>query len=459
MPKPAQARLRALTLVPVLALVVLGAVESGPAQAASAAGARTAVAGSSNAINTASEAAVRAAYDSLWKPAAAVTVAPSGGSTSSCTTFTTSAAQQSATANAINFARGLSGENGVSLTAGYNQAAASSALISAANGALSHDPPSSWRCWSQAGHDASARSDVLLNSGATSAARIAELYLDEPGASNTAVGHRRWLLRPEATTMGSGNAQGSGWFANSLYVFTFGDDNANAAAKPFYSWPSAGYFPTQLEPSGRWSVSSSDGGSFASASVSVTDPSGRAVAVTRYAPVDGYADSTLAWDMPAPATVSSSVAQTYTVTVSGITGGSASAYTYYVRLFDPTATALASEPGSASVEEPLTARPVAAGPVRTATSLGVSKRRTTRKKRVLVTMRATAANGTFPTGTLVLYVGKRKVGSYVVGPNTGSTQQVRLKFGSRGRRAVMAKFRATGSYLDSVSNRAAVRVR
>jgi len=169
----------------------------------------------------------------------------------------------------------------------------------AANGTLSHDPPSCWDCWTQAGDDAAGRSNIALSSRTPSAAGLAERYLDDEGSGNTAVGHRRWLLRPEATTMGSGNAQGS-WFGNALYVFTFTDDNAKAPAKRFYAWPSAGWFPSPIEPGGRWSLSSSTGASFAKASVTVTGPNGASVPLTRRAVATGCADNTLVWDLRTP---------------------------------------------------------------------------------------------------------------------------------------------------------------
>ena len=205
----------------------------------------------------------------------------------------------------------------------------------AADGTLSHDPPSSWDCWTQAGDDAAGRSNIALSSRTPSAAGLAELYLDDEGSGNTAVGHRRWLLRPEATTMGSGNAQGS-WFGNALYVFTFTDDNAKAPAKRFYAWPSAGWFPSPLEPGGRWSLSSSTGASFAKASVTVTGPNGASVPLTKRAVATGYANNTLVWDLrtPPPA-VQGTSSPTYTVKVSGIRGGSSTTYSYHVKLFDP----------------------------------------------------------------------------------------------------------------------------
>ncbi|MDQ6641539.1 MAG: hypothetical protein M3Y66_03485, partial [Actinomycetota bacterium] len=207
-------------------------------------------------------------------------------------TVVTAANEQAATVRAINFARGLVGEAAIRLQTKYNDNAARAALVMAANRSLSHDPPPSWRCWSKTGHDAAGRANIALNSAIPSAAGLTRLYLDDMGSENVASGHRRWLLRPEATTMGSGNALGS-WFGNALYVFTFADDHAKAPARQLYAWPSAGWFPSPLEPRGRWSLSSSTGASFAKASVTVTGPGGASVPLTRPPVATGYADNTL----------------------------------------------------------------------------------------------------------------------------------------------------------------------
>ncbi|RLV50063.1 CAP domain-containing protein [Nocardioides mangrovicus] len=408
----------------------------------------SAVASPTGPIDTTSEAAVRTAYQQLWASAASTSIVPTGGSTSSCTTFTTSAAAQSATQNAINFARGLAGENGVSLQAGYNSAAASSALIMAASGRLSHSPDSSFSCWTQAGKDAAGRSNILIDSTHNpSAARTAKLYLDDSDASNTAVGHRRWLLRPEATTMGSGNAQSGSWFGNSIYVFTFGDDNAAAPAKAFYAWPSAGFFPTQLEPAGRWSLSTSSGGSFANAHVSVTGPGGNALAVHQYAPENGYADNTLTWDVSGVAGTSSSSPSTYTVTVSGISGAAASSYTYYVRLFDPTA---------APQDLVLPADGGVAGRTTTRTVISVSHHKVRRHRHVGVRLGAVASNGQAVSGRFVIYVGRHKVRTFVLRASSRSTRVLRLAFDTPGNKRVRAVFKPYGAY---ASSRSAVRIR
>ena len=227
------------TLAAALLLVLLApaAAEAAPAT------------GDPNPVDTTSRAAVRQAYVDRWLPAVSTPITPAGGSTTACTPYTTSAAQQVATASALNFARGLVGEGPVRLDPAYDLKAAKAALIMAANKSLSHDPPRPGPAGPRPATTRPVCSNLQLSSGTATAARVAELYLDDPGSGNAGAGHRRWVLRPEATTMGSGNARGD-WFANDLYVFTFADDSSTAPARAYYAWPSAGWFPSPLEPGG-----------------------------------------------------------------------------------------------------------------------------------------------------------------------------------------------------------------
>jgi hypothetical protein len=424
-------------LIPAAALVLAGL----PATAAPGLAGAATSATTTNQVDTTSRSAVRRAYLDRWLPGKLAVMALSGGSTSSCQPFTTSAARQQATADAINLARGLVGESAIHFTAKYNDLAARVALMMAANGTLSHDPPRTWSCWTQAGHDAAARSNIALSSTVPTASGLAELYLDDAGASNTAVGHRRWLLRPEATSMGSGNAQGS-WFGNALYVITFADDNAKAPARPYYAWPSAGWFPDPLEPDGRWSLSSSTGASFANAQVTVTGPGGASLPLTRRPVATGYGDNTLVWDLRTPPPpVIGVAAPAYTVKVTGIKGGASSTYSYRVQLFDPTV----------AVETPTVAPP--AQVVSTTTRLKLSTLSAhVGSTRVKVTMTTTAANGSYPAGTLVLWRGGSRYGSYSLSAADQGVRTVTLTpFGTKGQRAVYVAFQANASYARSTA--------
>lgn len=308
-------RARAVVVALVLVAGVAG-VGAGAPRPAAAAGPT---------IDTSSMAAVRDAYRNWFLPSQGT--ASWTGSTSSCNPGTSSAATQDATLSAVNFFRAMTGLEPVSFDPALSSKAQAAALIMAAQGALSHSPPRTWRCWTQAGFDGAAGSNLYL--GVAGSQAIAG-YMTDPGPSNTVVGHRRWLLHPEALTMGAGTTD------RSQALFVFGADRAPTSTPAWVAWPSAGWFPSQLEPAGRWSLSSSDDANFDGAFVSVTDAFGQPVPITTtYTPSYGYGDDTLVWQMAGNARSTGLVNRTFNVTVSGIVrGGTAQSYRYQVRMFD-----------------------------------------------------------------------------------------------------------------------------
>ena len=150
----------------------------------------------------------------------------------------------------------------------------------------------------------------------------------DPGASNAAVGHRRWLLNPFATAMGTGSTD----TANAMTVI--GPTATRRPNPAWVSWPTAGYFPRTLEPGGRWSLSAGNRQmDFRRATVRVYRD-GQAVRTTKLAVHTGYAQPTLVWQLPAAAAKSG----TYKVVVQGARlPGSRKSFgrTYEVRMFEP----------------------------------------------------------------------------------------------------------------------------
>ena len=102
--------------------------------------------------------------------------------------------------NAYRWMAGLPG--GVTLDPTESAEDQQAALMMAANDQLSHDPPSTWLDYTAAGADAAAHSDLDL--GVSGVAAI-DLYMIDPGSSNTFVGHRRWILYPPTQVMGIGD--------------------------------------------------------------------------------------------------------------------------------------------------------------------------------------------------------------------------------------------------------------
>ena len=132
--------------------------------------------------------------------------------------------------------------------------------------AVSHYPPRDWPCWTRAGYDAAGESNLYEGTSRESNSDKIEAYLDDWGGGNHRVGHRRWLLYPYLDAVGIGGTR----TANVTHLF--GSPFDEAAPNPqWVSWPTAGWFPSRLDPRGRWSLSSgADDTDFSSATVDVT---------------------------------------------------------------------------------------------------------------------------------------------------------------------------------------------
>jgi uncharacterized protein YkwD len=88
-----------------------------------------------------------------------------------------------------------------------------SALLQAANGALSHTPPSGWNCFTTAGATASAQSNLHIGLGSGLAyTRNDDILIgwltDVDNLVIDSVGHRRWLLYPFLSTVAYGRVAG-----------------------------------------------------------------------------------------------------------------------------------------------------------------------------------------------------------------------------------------------------------
>jgi hypothetical protein len=222
--------------------------------------------------------------------------------------------------------RSLGGLAPVSFNGTLNARSQRTALIMSANRRLSHSPSPSWRCYTGVGAANAGRSNLALSYPSVTSAGVVGLYMQDAGSENFAAGHRRWLLNPFATQMGSGSTK----TANAITVI-----GPSSSARPdptFVSWPTAGYFPNTLEPNGRWSLSAGNSRvSFAGASVAVYR-NGARIQATKLRVENGYAQPTVVFDVPG----SQATSGTYKVVVRNIRAGSRSySYTYGIRMFTP----------------------------------------------------------------------------------------------------------------------------
>jgi uncharacterized protein YkwD len=318
-----------LSLVTAVATLVVGLIlQAAPAQAGTSGGDRV-TARWAGAINTRSVSAVNAAYWSQYANEQSLSTGWVGGSLLGCLPGLSSASANAATLTAMNYVRALAGLAPVVQNASLNAGAQAAALMMSANGALSHDPSSSWKCYTPSGAAAAGRSNLALAYPSIKAGQIVDLYMDDPGASNVAVGHRRWVLNPFTTQVGIGSTD----TANALTVI--GPSSSSRPNPRYVGWPTAGYFPNAIEPDGRWSLSSGRRNvSFAKARVRVYQGTHR-IPVRKYHVENGYAMPTVVWQMPAGFSKTSA----YRVVVSHIKKRGSHKNlrkSYVVRLFTPT---------------------------------------------------------------------------------------------------------------------------
>ena len=260
------------------------------------------------------------------------------GDHNSCNPGSTSLEFRNAVLHRINYFRAMAGIPAtVVFSDTYNAKAQAAALMMSVNGQLSHDPPTSWLCYSDAGHTGAGNSDLYLGVYGWNAITG---YMRDPGGGNYFAGHRRWILYPQTQEMGTGDIPpvGGHWPANALWVFDSHMWEPRPATRDeFVAWPPRGYVPYQVV-FARWSFAYANA-DFSNATVSMTS-NGANVSLTLSPVVDGYGENTLIWiplglsdgaAWPKPASDT-----TYTVNVQNVMiGGQNRSFTYDVIVFDP----------------------------------------------------------------------------------------------------------------------------
>lgn len=264
------------------------------------------------------------------------------GSVAGCASGTTPNLFKDAIRLRINWFRELAGvTDNISFNNTFNEGAQDAALIMAANGLLTHTPPNSLDCYTSTGDTGAGSSNLALGSLGWSSITG---YMEDAGANNAAVGHRRWLLHPPTLEMGTGDvpATASSSATNAIWVF---DDNIfseGATRDGFVAWPPPAFIPHTVVPA-RWSFSLDDA-NFANATVSMTRD-GSAISTTLEPVSQGAGLNTLVWiplgldaaggePWPQP-----SEDETLSVTLNNVViDGTPQSFSYDVQIFDATTT-------------------------------------------------------------------------------------------------------------------------
>lgn len=313
---------------------------------------------SGSAIQASSRAEVVANYHSRFVANANFGDAQMGwtGSTATCTVGTIAGAYQNATLGLINYVRAMAGlPDAVSFDATKSFKNQAAALMYSRNNDIDHFPPPSWPCYSAAGAEGGGNSNIALG---VAGPQAIILYMDDPGAGNTAAGHRRWILYPPQTAMGAGSVPfnvpggsicgaGSTTCFSSNALWTLGPFGARPATPNGTAWPPRGFVPFQILPhgSGRWSFSY-PGANFSGATVTVSRVGAGALPVALDSTNDnGYGDNTIVFRPAGIVTSPPPVDVTYNVNIAGVSGaGVPPSFNYDVTVIDPAITPLVPKP-------------------------------------------------------------------------------------------------------------------
>jgi hypothetical protein len=291
-------------------------------------------------INPASREATRDFFNAVYTASDGVPIA-STAITASCFPGTNAPAFADAVLRRINWFRAMAGmpasESFNAVNSAHDQAAA---LMMSANNTLNHFPPSSWACFSANGANAASNSNLSL--GAYGADAITG-FIQDFGAGNEPVGHRRWLLYPQTQVMGTGDVppQGAYMGANATWVLDGNYGGTRPATRdPYVCWPPRGFVPYQVV-FPRWSFAYPQA-DFSHATVTMTS---NGVPVSLFLEVyhpNSYGENTLVWvpmglnqDDGSTVWPFSGADTVYSVTINNVVGASATSYTYSVTAFDP----------------------------------------------------------------------------------------------------------------------------
>jgi len=275
-------------------------------------------------------------YQTGYPVPASVTIGWTGNHTT-CDPGATSQAFQEATLQRVNYFRNMAGLPSVILSVDVNlqtqlQAAA---LMMSVNKSLSHNPPTSWKCYSADGVSGAASNLALgeIGWGAVN------LHMQDAGGAPNILGHRRWILYPHFQEMISGDVPGGtdSLPAGALKVYIAGP--RPTPRDEFVAWPPPGYVPYQVV-FPNWSFSY-PGANFSGATISMTR-NGASLDVTNLnSHTVDVGENTLGWTpklglgvfdpWPKP-----KVDTVYTVNITNvIINGSPRNFSYQVIIFDP----------------------------------------------------------------------------------------------------------------------------
>ena len=185
----------------------------------------------------------------------------------------------------VNYYRAACGLPPVTLDAEWSRKAQAAAVMMDSANANDHYPEPDYPCFTEDGRQAAGKSN--LYTGRWGAHAVAG-YIEDPGAHNGAVGHRRWILFPPQQQIGMGFTSG----ADAMWVV--GGPKSRPATPEGVAWPPSGYVPAALVHP-RWSFAQHRA-DFSAATVTLTGPRGEDIPLTVNEIENGFGDNTIVWE-------------------------------------------------------------------------------------------------------------------------------------------------------------------
>ncbi|MFM2220257.1 MAG: hypothetical protein RLZZ553_5 [Verrucomicrobiota bacterium] len=226
-----------------------------------------------------------------------------------------------------------------------SEAAQKGALILAKKNSLTHTPSSDSLCFSSKGGNGCYFGNIGIGFYGPP---VLDAYMRED-QDNENAGHRRWILYNNATNFATGDIPrtDNAVASNVLYVGQRDQEFANEAAH-FTPWPPAGFCPWKH--ASEYFSLSYPGADFTNARITVTK-GGVIQFIDRINLEQGFGNNAIVWRVPSIHTDNDENEQvTYNVTVSNISGGGPTSYTYNIHFFNsehlpipPTLTELTTE--------------------------------------------------------------------------------------------------------------------
>ncbi len=241
---------------------------------------------------------------------------------------------RSAILNRINAYRAFCGlPADIEMLEEWNQKAQEAAFLSSHMDWATHYISSEIPFFTKGAQEALARSNVLL--GETGPRGI-DLFIEDRGAQNYGVGHRRWILDPSNKYMGAGAVPFRSYDRREgLVLWVIGGQRPveSRRIEQAVVWPTPGFFPLTLYPE-RWSFSFPDA-DFSETTITATYD-GDPVGIILEPLSEGIAENTLVWRFQNLARLKLRDGAHFVVNLSHIQIGDQSLdYTLETTLFDP----------------------------------------------------------------------------------------------------------------------------